>query len=352
MRRIREKAIRYVSRVPGARLLVITNMWPEPDRLVYGICIKRQVEGLEAAGVRCDVVYLRGFVGKWTYAIAAMWLFASRWRIGRRYQAIHVHTGEMAVLTRTMLGGSMIATFHGDDILGYTQPDGSRPWRSKVRSAVILFFARFFSGTVTQSREMERQLPERARARNRVIPCGVDTVVFSPHDTAEARSWLRWDSERHVVLFAATRPYVPLKRLDLAEAVVSRAAGEVGDVELFVAKNLAPATMPLLMSAADCLLVTSTAEGGPQVVKEAAMCNLPVVSTDVGDVGEVLSDIDPSEVCDDDVDALSGALATILRSRERSNGRRKKALFDESQATARLMEMYGDLGLIDVQQTG
>jgi L-malate glycosyltransferase len=43
---------------------------------------------------------------------------------------------------------------------------------------------------------------------------------------------------------------------------------------------------------ADVFIVTSLHEGGPIVVKEALACNIPVVSTDVGDVKEVIADIE------------------------------------------------------------
>ena len=45
-------------------------------------------------------------------------------------------------------------------------------------------------------------------------------------------------------------------------------------------------------NAADLLLITSRSEGSPNVVKEAISCNCPVISTNVGDVKEIIKDID------------------------------------------------------------
>lgn len=44
-------------------------------------------------------------------------------------------------------------------------------------------------------------------------------------------------------------------------------------------------------NAADVLILTSLSEGTPLVIKEALVCNTPVVSTDVGDVKEVIKDL-------------------------------------------------------------
>ena len=52
-----------------------------------------------------------------------------------------------------------------------------------------------------------------------------------------------------------------------------------------------PARVPDLMNAADCLLVTSDAEGSPTMVQEALATNLPVVSVDVGDIAERLEGV-------------------------------------------------------------
>ena len=74
------------------------------------------------------------------------------------------------------------------------------------------------------------------------------------------------------------------------------------------------------MNAADALLLTSKLEGSPNTVKEAMACNLPVVSTDVGDVRTRLENVTPSAVCTSEAE-LVDRLVEVLETGERSNGR-------------------------------
>jgi teichuronic acid biosynthesis glycosyltransferase TuaC len=101
--------------------------------------------------------------------------------------------------------------------------------------------------------------------------------------------------------------------------------------------------MPRVMTGADCLLLTSSHEGSPNVVKEATACGLPVVSTDVGDVRQVLNGVDPSWVCEPHVDALAIALAQCLTERRRSNGCEGTAWLCQDKIAVRLLELYGQL---------
>jgi glycosyltransferase involved in cell wall biosynthesis len=153
-----------------------------------------------------------------------------------------------------------------------------------------------------------------------VIPNGVDAEVFAPLDRAMARRRLGWPDGERVVLFAAD-PRVPRKRHDLAKAACDYAGGRIPGLRLHVAHGTDPHLMPAVMNASDCLLMTSSVEGSPNVVKEALMCNLPVVATPAGDVRELLHSVNPSAVAEAQPAALGNALVGCLEPLARSNGR-------------------------------
>ena len=233
-----------------------------------------------------------------------------------------------------------MVSYCGDDLLGDRRADGSIPFVSTVRARLLRLHAELFTRTITKSAEMDGVLPAAARRRNAVIPNGVDTVLFHPHPRDQARAELGWAPEERVVLFSATKPYSAAKRLPLAERACALAASRIGPIRLEVASEIDPATVPLLMSAADCLLSTSAVEGSPNSVKEALMCNLPVIATPAGDIEELLEGVTPSWLCPPQEDALAAALVDCLSERRRSNGREVAARLGEEAIARQVLEVY------------
>jgi teichuronic acid biosynthesis glycosyltransferase TuaC len=335
----------FVQRESQADMLVVTNMWPEPSRPAYGVFVERQVEALREAGLRSDVLYVRGYMSKTVYLRAALLFLRLTFTQRRRYRLVHVHGGEMALVARLFLMRPMVATYHGDDVLGYKSDDGPVSRGSQLRSLVIRHHAALFTATVTQSTEMHDRLPLHVQRKDTIIHCGVDSERFSPMDRNDARRKLGWDDDERIALFAATKPYEPRKRIDLAKAAVEHAEADLGPIRLAIAENLPPESIPIMMNAADCLLLTSMAEGSPVVVKEALMCNLPIVATDVADVKETLADVSPSAICSHDPAELGAALVEVLSSHQRSNGRSKRSDQDDKNTVRLLSSLYADLGV-------
>ena len=334
----------FVRRDARPDMLVITNMWPEPSRPAYGVFVERQVEALCETGLQCDVLYVRGYISKVAYLRAAL-LFLWLSIFGRRrYGLVHVHGGEMALVARLFLMRPMVATYHGDDVLGYKSDEGPVSRGSRLRSLMIRHHAALFTATVTQSAEMHNRLPTHVQRNDTVNHCGVDSERFAPMDRSDARRKLDWNDDERVALFAATKPYEPRKRIDLAKAAVRHAEADLGPIRLAIAENLPPESIPTMMNAADCLLLTSMAEGSPVVVKEALMCNLPVVATDVADVKDMLAGVSPSAVCGHDAAELGLALVDVLNSPRRSNGRSKRSEQDHGNTVRQLLSLYADLG--------
>jgi teichuronic acid biosynthesis glycosyltransferase TuaC len=268
----------------------------------------------------------------------------NRKALRRKYRLVHAHAGETALVISPLAGIPKVASYCGDDILGKADANGAFSRRAKLRRWFIKQSARFCTLTITKSQEMAAALPPSVRKDNSVVPNGINEREFHPMDRAEARTKLGWDQQEFIAIFVATRPHEPRKRLDLARAAVAEAERVVGPIRLFVAENVPPEDLPVIMSAADCMLLTSRMEGSPNAVKEALMCNLPVVSTDVGDVAELLSDVSNSAVCSDTPADLGVALTKILQTGERSDGRKRRADLKQSAIAQRILSIYQRAG--------
>jgi glycosyltransferase involved in cell wall biosynthesis len=327
-----------------AQILIVASGWPHsdepahPTRERYGVFLARQIESLRRLGYRFDVLFIRGFSSQRAYLRAGQVLMGWSLAGDRAYRLVHAHGGEAALPSVLYRRAPLLVSYSGDDLLGTPTEDGSIPWQSRIRRSVIRQSAHFADGTITKSREMQRYLPRRCASRNVVIPNGVDTSLFAARSRAEARAELGWGQEP-VVLFAAD-PELPRKRYRLAFEACEVASETLPDLRLEIANRVEPREMPTLMNAADCLLLTSSVEGSPNVVKEALMCNLPVLATRAGDVDELLESVERSQVVSDDPAEIAAALVALLRDPGRSNGRTASAGLSAEAIAERLRKVY------------
>lgn len=249
---------------------------------------------------------------------------------------VHAHYGTMTALACALSSSKpLLITFQGSDL----NPEPGYTWL-RTRSGLIC--SHLAAIRARQVICVSRQLAARLWWRKRgitIIPSGINLREFAAIDRIDARRMLGWDLKQPVVLFNAGRAPI-VKGLALAEKVIKRVQLERHIRFEVMRGGVSPEKVPVLMSAADCLLVTSLSEGSPTVVREALACSLPVVSVDVGDVRERLTGVHPSQIVSRDPEELSAAVLAVLEHPVRSNGRTAAEATSHSHIARQILQIY------------
>ena len=112
------------------------------------------------------------------------------------------------------------------------------------------------------------------------------------------------------------------------------------NVELIELKNYSRREVNLLLNAVDLALMTSITEGSPQFIKEAMACNCPIVSTNVGDVDEVIKNTDGCYIASDNAADISVKIIQALKFGKRTNGRSQIDHFDNKIISSKIIKIY------------
>ena len=323
------------------RVLVVTNMYPTPSNPAGGVFIELQVRSLRKLGVEVEVLHFdRRSRGPRAY-----------WRLGReltraveRTQPALVHIAYGGVLaevaTRAVRDRPLLVQYWGSDLLGSR---AERPLRRFTIHVGVLASRRAAlraSGVIVVSENLRASLPNGAANGNIwVLASGIDLDRFQPLDQDECRSRLGWTSGSKHVLFPAS-PRRAEKRYPLARAAVEQLRAKGFQVELHALDGVAHTDVPTWMNASDVVLLTSTHEGSPNVVKEALACNVPVVAVDVGDVSQRLAGVQGCYVAAATAEDLAEKLALVLSKGERVDGRAALAEISLERTAHKLLDIY------------
>ncbi|MCB8919905.1 MAG: glycosyltransferase family 4 protein [Ardenticatenaceae bacterium] len=317
------------------RVLMVTNKWPTAARPNEVPFLVAQAASLQAAGVEVTRFTFRGYRNPLNYGQA--WLRLRRTHSLAQYDVVHAQFGQCGLLGLPVRR-PLVVTYHGSDLQGDVAADGRYTRPGRVMQRVSQFVARQATANIVVSEHLRAFLPPTRRPAA-VIPCGVDLNLFRPLPKAEARARLGLPAGARLVLFAAN-PSRPVKRYALAQAAVD--ALPASDRAVLVTVGDAPYDqMPIYMNACDVLLLTSSHEGSPTVVKEALACNLPVVAVPVGDVRQLLAAVAGCIVCADDaVATIAAGLHQVLQDGPAVAGREHVQQLDEAVIARRIIAVY------------
>jgi teichuronic acid biosynthesis glycosyltransferase TuaC len=301
------------------RALVVTNMYPTPERPAFGSFVRDQVEALRRRG-DVEIELFAFSAGLRGYPRAAREL-RRRFR-DRRFDVVHAHFGLTAWPAVAARLGPVVVTLHGNDLF---DPRSNRLTRAILPlTALPAAVSREFSGLLEGAGTTRRVA---------VLPVGIDLGRFRPIPRREARERLGLDPDGRYLLFPHD-PGRPLKRFD-------RAREAAGDVPLLTLGSVPPEEVPYWINAANAVLVPSQDEGFGLAVIEALACGVPAFGTPVGIHPVALHGV-AGAFCEEwDAARWRAALRPVVEAADpRVDGRARAELFSADRMADRVVEAW------------
>ena len=288
------------------KVLFMTTEWPTKEHPGHVPFLVQYADALRKQGVEVEVYHFHGRANPLNYLRA--WFEVRKQRFWSEAELIHAHWGQSAFIT-LFSRKPLVITFHGSDLQGIVSRHGKYNLKGKLLVLLNRWMARKAEVCIAVSERLRQLLPVGCE-QSEVIPMGIDLELLKPMDKMSCRQALGLDPHKRYLLFVSD-PKRPEKRFLLAQQAV--AAANLQNAELLVVCDQPYEKIPLYLNAGDLLLLTSSHEGSPVILKEALACNLPVVSVDVGDAREKLEMIAGCVVCeDDDPQTIAQAITQAL----------------------------------------
>jgi glycosyltransferase involved in cell wall biosynthesis len=251
--------MRPKGRERAGKLLVITGLWPTPDRPSTGTFVEQRLRGVNAT-----VVGPRSYAGPMPVRYLGL-----AWRaltVRGAFDGVEAHvlfpTGIIGLLTARMRRLPLVVYAHGSDVRKTAQEN----WLYRLLASYV---ARTADAVVTNS-NATADLVRDLGATPIVVPPGVDLGRFRPTPRPK---------ERRVLYLGGTRHH---KGYDRAIAVADTLAGPG-------LREIDPADVPALIADHDIVLVPSRAEAFGLVAAEAIASGRWVVAGNVDGLREVVA---------------------------------------------------------------
>lgn len=314
-------------------------------RLYTGFCDEHEADYLNTVATSVDAIRIEGLgrhvnifddLRSINYLIREIRLF--------KPHIIHTHTAKAGVIGRisSVLSGHpsiRIHTFHGHLLFGY--------FGRVKRSLVILIekmLARYTHLLLAVGNRVMLDLIQVGvgdHSKFKVISPGLQIQSLLPKEFAKNKLGLNPNQFQCAFIGRITQIKRPDRFLNVVKELNSRHADVsffmAGEGDLFeacrkeVSKKSLPVVLPgwqtdieLVLSAADLVLLTSDNEGTPLCLIQAGMAGLPVISTNVGSVSEVVIDGTTGILTSFDIQEIADAVEK-LRNDERLRSRMSAA---------------------------
>jgi len=239
------------------KVLHITNNYPTENHPIFGIFVKEQIDSLTMRGLENDVFFINGREeGHCHHALSALCFILSG------------HSKKF----------KSIVSYQNDPL----NEQGKYLYR---------FVKNRFNAII-----LKNNSPIVDNSSMFYQPNGVNTNFFLPISKEKCFEKLKLSSDKRHILFVSSNFIREQKRYDRFREVLAilKSKYNLRDIEELKLINTERSLVPYFFNAASLHLLTSDFEGSPNSVKEAMACNTPVVTTNVGNVRDLLSGVNGS----------------------------------------------------------
>ena len=315
------------------RVLYTTTEWEEAP------FIMDQVNMLKNSGIHAIIHKLKGNRNPFNYFIDRVKLY--KIIKNENIDLIHAHYGQCGFISK-FKGIPLITTFHGSDSIGIVGKRGRYTFIGKILKLISKISKLLSSKCLFVSEDALKSLNGSKKCE--VIPCGINTKLFKPMLKNECKEKLKLKPDKKYILFAGS-PSKRVKNYRLAlQSFKELKSIKNNSLKIIPLEGYSHSDVRILLNAVDALLMTSHHEGSPMIIKEAMSCNTPIVSVNVGDVKEMIGQINGCYIIEKRSPTLiAEKLKAVLDNTKQINSRRVAEKIDLSLINERLISVYGDI---------
>ena len=229
-----------------------------------------------------------------------------------------------------------VCTLHGKALKGIDlkQPKIVAKVYGFVESFCLKHIDKLIAVDETTKQFYERLYPW-LKTKIKVIPTGIDLNKFKPMNKEEMRRKYGFDTKDKIIIyvgrlekeknldlliksFVFAKEHKPHAKLVLVgdgreKAHLKNLVDELELKDVIFMGAMEYDKIPEVLNCADVFALTSLYEGSPTVIKEAIACGVPVVSTDVGDVGDVIQSDIVGKIVDSDEKLFARAIIDMFQ---------------------------------------
>ncbi|WP_273484038.1 glycosyltransferase [Desulforamulus ruminis] len=318
------------------KVLHITNMYPWKEKPWYGIFIANQIKSLDKYAIKNDVYFINGNESKISYLKALVELKNYR----NKYDLIHCHHGWCGIIANLVLKNERkVLSLVGGDLLE------KKILYKRLLSKVLKSQIHTFDHIIVKSDKMLK-ICDSETSDISCIPNGVNMELFNQIEKELCKEKLKLCPDKKYFLFtaAANDKLRTEKRYDIIKKaeIILKSRGITGFDILFL-ENLDHKDVPYYINACEAVLLSSDYEGSPNIIKEALACNVPIISTDVGNVDELVRDLDNCYIVEQSSEVFANYMEIIMsKSVSLCKGRMrlKELKLDEESVAKSILSVY------------